>query len=93
MDSRKEIFDFLMKETPDEGGCMLCLVTYDFSEYSIKEQKSVVKERKEYFLVQKHKIANGYMFTINGRFFYDYDFIWNDGNKNHWEILYKRNVK
>lgn len=90
---KKEVFDFLLKETPEEGGCMLCLVTYKFKTYSLKEQKNVIEDRKEYFLIEKHNISNGVMFTINGRFFYDYDFVWEDGNENHWEILYKNNVK
>jgi len=88
----EDFYNWLLKETPEEGGCMLCLVTYDFKDYSIEEKKYVLKERKEYFLVQKREIANGYMFTMNGRFFYDYDFIWENGNKNNWEILYKKNV-
>ena len=31
------------------------------------------------------------MFTINGRFFYDYEFVWE--NENHWDILYKNHGK
>lgn len=91
MNTKEEIFDFLLKETPEEGGCMLCLVTYKIYDYDLKEKKNVLKEWKEYFLIEKHNISNGVMFTINGRFYFDYYFVWE--NENHWEILYKNNVK
>ena len=45
--NKKEIFDFLLKETPEEGGCMLCLVTYKSKEYDINEMKYVLKDKKE----------------------------------------------
>ena len=89
--NKKEVFDFLLKETPEEGGCMLCLVTYKSKEYNIDEMKYILKDKKEYFLIEKHYISNGVMFTINGRFYFDYEFVWE--NENHWEILYKNNVK
>ena len=91
MNTKEEIFDFLLKETPEEGGCMLCLVTYKVHDYDLKEKKTILKDRTEYFLIEKHNISNGVMFTINKRFFYDYDFVWK--NENHWEIIYKNNVK
>ena len=87
-----EVKEFLEKETPNEGGCMLCLVTYDFTAYDILERKNVTKEHKDYMLIEKVNISNGDMFTINGRFFYDYSFIWENDNPNTWEILYKREV-
>lgn len=88
----KEVKEFLEKETPNEGGCMLCLVTYNFTNYSILEQKEVTKEHKEYMLIEKRNVSNGVMLTINGRFHFDYDFIWENDNPNTWEILYKREV-
>ena len=91
MNTKEEIFDFLLKETPEEGGCMLCLVTYKIYVYDLKEEKNVLEDRKEYFLIEKHNISNGVMFTINKKLFYDYEFVWK--NENHWEILYKNNVK
>ena len=51
MNSTKEVYEFLLKETPDEGGCMLCLVTYKIENYDLKEKKNILKDRKEYFLV------------------------------------------
>lgn len=77
MNNTKELYEFLLKETPDEGGCMLCLVTYKINDYDLKE----------YFLIERHNISNGVMFTINGRFFFDYEFVWT--YENHWNILYK----
>ena len=91
MNTKKEIFDFLLKETPEEGGCMLCLVTYKIKDYDLKEKKYVLKDRTEYFLIEKHNISNGVMFTINGNFYFDYEFVW--ANENHWKILYKNNGK
>ena len=87
MNNTKEVYEFLLKETPDEGGCMLCLVTYKIYDYDLKEKKNILKDKKEYFLVEKHNISNGVMFTINGRFLFDYEFVWE--NENHWNILYK----
>lgn len=72
---------------------MLCLVTYKYKQYNIVKKEDEIIVKKEYFLIEKHKISNGFMFTMNDRFFYDYDFIWNNDNENHWEILYKKNVE
>lgn len=70
--------EFLNKETPTEGGCMLCLAKYED------------RHREEYMLVERLKCANGDIFLINKRFHYDYDFTWDE--QTPWEILYK-NVK
>ena len=69
----KEFKKFLEDNHPGIGECMVCL--------------SVGEERKEYLLIEKHEIANGFLFTINSRFFYDYDFLW--GKTGPWKICWK----
>ena len=81
--------EFLDKETPQYGGCMLCLAKYKIKDYDFDTHTSVDKPREEYMLVERHKIANGDMFSVNKRFFYDYDFAWDENAP--WEILYKIN--
>jgi len=70
--------EFLDKETPKEGGCMLCLVKYKVNGHP----------KDEYMLVERHKCANGDVFTINKKFDYDYGFMWDE--QTPWEILYKK---
>lgn len=78
-DLKKKMYDWLMDETP-ANGCMVCKVVYEDTDY--KDEKW---ERTEYFLVQRKEIQDGCMFIINGRFWYDYDFLF----CHDWEILYK----
>ena len=87
-ESDMTLLEFLKKETPAEGGCMVCLAKYPSRAFdrNKKEFVSVVKE--EYMLVERHTISNGEMFTINKRFHYDYDFTWDE--QTPWEILYKK---
>lgn len=75
--------EFLNKETPKEGGCMLCLAKYnpDIQAYEYHP-------REDYMLVERHKCANGEVFTINKRYHYDYNFTWDE--ETPWEILYKK---
>ena len=70
-----ELADFLEREAPPHGGCMVCRVTR--------------KERKEpeFLLVERVQYASGGSFTINHRMFYDYDFVWRENPD--WEILWK----
>lgn len=70
--------DFLEKETPGEGGCMLC--------EGINE-----KSKTEFFLVQRRHASNGDIFVVNSYFHYDYAFLWNE--ENPWKILYKKEAK
>ncbi len=83
--------EFLDKEVPGEGGCMVCLAKYNMSLFDSEQDKNVLKEKKEYFLIERYKIANGYIFTINKRPYYDYDFTWEDKTSD-WEILYKKEI-
>lgn len=80
--------EFLNKETPKEGGCMVCLAKYQEKKFDRNKNEFVPVVKEEYMLVERHKIANGEMFYVNKRFFYDYDFTW-DG-ETPWEILYKK---
>lgn len=74
-----KLIDFLKKETPSYGGCMVCLSTYN-DDY---------QERTVYLLVERVETKTGDMFTINGRLFYDYNYAW-DYKVKDWEILYKK---
>lgn len=71
----KELEQFLNKETPTYGGCMVCR--------AIDENN-----RQQLLLIERHKFANGDGFTINMRMFYDYDFLW-EGKVGDWKILWK----
>lgn len=82
--------EFLNKETPTEGGCMLCLAKYKVKEYNPDIQEYEYLPKEEYMLVERRKCANADLFTINGRFCFNYDFTWDE--ETPWEILYK-NVK
>jgi hypothetical protein len=88
--NEKEVKEFLERETPQDGGCMLCLVTYKYMKYDLEKRCDVEKDVKDYFLIERHNISNGFLFTINTRMHEDYRFVWADGNENHWEILYKK---
>ena len=85
-----KLIDFLNKETPKEGGCMVCLAKYKIKDYNPDIQAFEYNPREEYMLVERHKCANGDMFTINERFYYDYDFNWDE--QMPWEILYKKEI-
>ena len=73
-----KLIDFLNKETPTYGGCMLCFATYYNN-----------GEKTKYLLIERVKSASGDMFIINCRLFYDYNYVWDSKTKN-WEILYKK---
>ena len=75
-----KLIDFLNKETPTYGGCMLCFATY----YNDGE-------KTKYLLIERVKSASGDMFIINSRLFYDYNYVW-EGKAKDWEILYKKEV-
>ena len=82
--------EFLNKETPKEGGCMVCLAKYKLKDYNPDIQAYEYHLKEEYMLVERHICANGDMFTINKRFYYDYDFTWDE--QTPWEILYKKEI-
>ena len=67
--------EFLEYETPQHGGCMVCEVIKDDG-------------KNEFLLIERRRIANGDMFLINGRFFYDYKFMWDENSK--WKIIFKK---
>ena len=83
-----KLLDFLNKETPPDGGCMVCLARYRVKDFDFDSKKEVDKIREEYMLVERRKIMNGDAFTINKRFHYDYDFAWNEDIP--WTVLYKK---
>lgn len=83
--------EFLDKETPKEGGCMVCLVTYEHIEYSSVRHEEIPMEKKRFLLIERHKCSNGFIFTINGDMYYDYDHMWTDRTKD-WEVLYKKEL-
>ena len=82
--------EFLNKETPKEGGCMVCLAKYPDNKFDLNKNEFIPAVKEEYMLVERRKIANGDMFYINKRFFYDYDFTWDE--QTPWEILYKKEI-
>jgi hypothetical protein len=82
--------EFLNKETPKEGGCMVCLAKYKVKDYNSDIQAYEYHPKEEYMLVERHKCANGDIFTINKRYYYDYDFTWDE--QTPWEILYKKEI-
>ena len=85
------LLDFLKKETPAEGGCMVCLAKYPSRTFDFDKKEYVDVVKEEYMLVERYTISNGEMFNINKRFFYDYDyFTWDETMP--WEILYKKEV-
>ena len=75
-----KLIDFLNKETPTYGGCMLCFATYHND-----------GEKTKYLLIERVKSTSGDMFIINSRLFYDYNYVW-EGKTKDWEILYKKEV-
>ena len=82
--------EFLVKETPSYGGCMLCHAKYYKQTYDENKHEFVPELRESYMLVEKHKITNGDMYTINGRAYYEYNYAWDE--KMPWEILYKKEL-
>lgn len=80
MENKEKFYDFLERECPEKG-CMVC---------SVKEKRKNVltgEERKvtNYYIIEKHKIANGSIFNINGRFWYEYEWLFDL----EWKILFK----
>ena len=57
--------EFLDKETPPEGGCMLVAIPRKDG-------------RLEYLLIERFKTGTGVMFTINDHLYYDYNFMWDN---------------
>ena len=82
--------EFLDKETPKDGGCMLCIAKYKEKRYDHETEKYIFEPIEDYMLVERKTISNGDMFIINNAFYYDYDFTWDE--ETPWEILYKREV-
>ena len=64
MSKKEEMYKFLDRECPEEGGCMIVKATKD--------------GKSEFLLAERHTIANGEMFTLNNHLFYDYEFKWSD---------------
>ena len=83
--------EYLDKETPSYGGCMVCLAKYTKQDWDTEKHEYFDKVREEYLLIERHKCANGDIWTINDRPYYDYDFIWNKRTED-WKILYKREI-
>lgn len=79
---KKEFYNFLNREVPQEGGCMLCKVVH--KQYRITEEREV--DVIDYLVIERHKTSNGDTFTINDRFWYDYENLFNV----EWEVIYKR---
>jgi hypothetical protein len=55
--------------------------------YNIEKNCYEDREQSKYFLIEKHKCANGYLYYINERFAWDYDFILD--NVISYKLLYK----
>lgn len=84
------LLEFLKKETPAEGGCMVCLAKYPSRTFDCNKNEYVSVVKEDYMLVERHKCANGEIWTINKRPYYDYDFTWDETMP--WEILYKKEI-
>lgn len=69
-----KLIDFLNKEVPNEGGCIVCLAKYMVKDYNPDIQAYEYNPREEYMLIERYKCANSDIFTINKKFHYDYDF-------------------
>ena len=67
---------------------MVCLAKYIVKEYNRDIQACEYNPKEEYMLVERHKCANGDIFTINKKYYFDYDFTWDE--ETPWEILYKK---
>ena len=72
------MFDFLNEITPTYGGCAL-----------IEVENEPKTSMNRYMVVTRIAINNGDMFLLNGRFFYDYEHIF-DPKK--WKIIYKKHI-
>ena len=83
--------EFLEKETPKDGGCMVCLATYEHREYSSVRHEDIPMEKKRFLLIERHKCVNGFIFTVNGDIYYDYEDMWKNRTKD-WEVLYKKEL-
>ena len=67
-------FEYLDKNVPAEGGCAV-FETQD-------------KVASSHFIVAvRVKISNGDMFLLNGRFYYDYSFMF---EPDKWKVIYKK---
>lgn len=82
--------EFIDKEAPTYGGCMLCLARYKANIYDHEAKKEEEKIKEEYMLVERYKIASGDAFFVNKKFYYDYEFAWNE--EMPWEVIYKKDV-
>lgn len=69
--------EFLLKETP-ENGCMLVETHHSVNKFFVVERKKIEKERND----------SDEILLVNGRFYYDYEFVWEENSD--WKILYKR---
>jgi len=71
--------EFLDKECPKEGGCM------------VVEFQEVGKNNPTYLLCERIVTAKSDEFLLNGRFYFDYDFLWEE-TEGEWNIIYKRSI-
>ena len=69
-------FDYLDKNVPSYGGC-------EVFETQEKAPSS------HYVIAVRVKIADGDMFLLNGRFYYDYGFMF---DQDKWKAIYKKLV-
>lgn len=76
-----EFEKFLDRETPSVG-CMVCEVKYDYEKYDGTKDK-----RTEYFLCERKSIQGGDTYIMNGRLWYDWEFLFGEGHD--WKILFK----
>ena len=65
-DGKMTYREFLDKETPKEGGCMVCLATYKHTEYNSVRHEDIPIEKNRFLLIERHKCTNGFIFTVNG---------------------------
>lgn len=80
MENKEKFYGFLKGECPEKG-CMVCSV----KEKSINALTGEEREVTNYYIIEKHKISNGNMFIINGRFWYEYEWLFDL----EWKILFK----
>lgn len=76
----KELYGFIVKNHPGYDGILLCKTT---KTNTLGEQSST------YYCIEKHKCANGTIFTINGHYWSEYSFIFDEGEP-ELQIIFKQ---
>ena len=83
MNDLEKFYEFLDKNHPGYGECMVCKCVLPTKEGSSNEEQNKIY----YFCIEKHKLSEKMdNYTINWRLWYDFLYFWKGDN---WEIIYK----